>query len=180
MCWGLGRGIKNNPLISQGCSCGSKHAGTAKEGELVVCFWGARHCTRTLTPYVCLGGDIPEQLGPEERREGNTDIPGLTQHGGGYPAGGQLATAAGFAHILPENKHLRTRGPQGCLWALETPRNLRCGFVSGCSGSRSKCSRAHAQGTRGAVQTNTDGFAFCSFTANVATGRAAGQAAASR
>lgn len=35
------------------------------------------------------------------------------------------------------------RGPQGCLWALETPRNLRCGFVSGCSGSRNKCSRAH-------------------------------------
>lgn len=35
------------------------------------------------------------------------------------------------------------RGPQGCLWVLETPRNLRCGFVSGCSGSRSKCSGAH-------------------------------------
>lgn len=96
------------------------------------------------TDPICVSeGDIPEQLGPEERREGNTDIPGLTQHGGGHPAGGQLATAAGFAHILPKNKHLRTRGPQGCLWALETPRNLRCGFVSGCSGSRSKCSRAH-------------------------------------
>lgn len=37
---GLGRGMKKSPLGSQGCSCGSKHAGVAK-GGLGVCFWGA-------------------------------------------------------------------------------------------------------------------------------------------
>lgn len=123
------------------------------------------------TDPICVSGEnIPEQPGPEERREGNTDIPGLTQHGGGCPAEGQLATAAGFAHILPKNKHLQPRGPQGCLWVLERRRNLRCEFVWGCSGSRSERSKAHAQGTGGAVQINTEGFAFCSFMANVGMG----------
>lgn len=27
------------------------------------CFWGARHCTRTLTPYVCLGGTSQSSRG---------------------------------------------------------------------------------------------------------------------
>lgn len=169
VCWGLGRGIKSSPLSSQGCSRGSKHAGTAKGGGCGV-FLGCTTVYQDTDPICVSGENIPEQLGPEERREGNTDIPGLTQHGGGCPAEGQLATAAGFAHILPKNKHLQPRGPQGCLWVLERRRNLRCEFVWGCSGSRSKRSKAHAQGTGGAVQINTEGFAFCSFMANVGMG----------
>lgn len=60
--WRLGRGIKKGPSRSQGCSCVSKHPGVAKEG-LVVCFWGARQCTRTLTPRVCLGGTSQSSCG---------------------------------------------------------------------------------------------------------------------
>lgn len=140
-------------------------------------FLGCMTVYQDTDPICVSGGDIPEQLGPEERREGNTDIPGLTQHGGGHPAGGQLATAAGFAHILPKNKHLRTPGATGVSVGVGNAQEFTLRVCVGLWWIQEQVLQS-TQGTSGAVQTNTDGFAF-SFTANVAMGRAAGQAAAS-
>lgn len=103
----LGRGIKNAPLSSLGCSCGSKHAGIAKVG-LVVWFWGAWQCSRTLTPPVCLRGTSQSSWG----QGGNHG------HSWAHPAEGHPATAAGFAHILPKNKSGQTQEPQECLGGL--------------------------------------------------------------
>lgn len=58
-------------------------------------------------PTCVAGGDIPEQQRGKHKYSW-----------GWIPAEGQLATAAGFAHILPKNKSWQSQEPQGCLWAL--------------------------------------------------------------
>lgn len=132
-------------------------------------FLGCRTRYQDSDPTYVPGGDIPEQLG-QRTREGNTDIPGLTQHGmdtqqkDNWPQLQALPTSS-----LKINNG-RARSHRGVCGRCKQPRNLRCEFVLCCSGSKSRCYEAHAQGTSGAVQINTDGFASCSFMENVEMG----------
>lgn len=89
--------LKLSGVFLQFQACRYCHGGAC--GVFLRCMTGYQD-----TDPICVsGGEIPEQLGQRTREE-NMDILGLTQHKGGYPAEGQLATAAGFAHILPKNK----------------------------------------------------------------------------
>lgn len=135
----------------------------------MVCFWDAGQGTRTVTPHVCLEGTSQSSWARGPGRETQTFL-GLhstgvdTQQKDNWPQLQALPTSS-----LKINNG-RARSHRGVCGRCKQPRNLRCEFVSCCSGSKSRCYEAHAQGTSGAVQINTDGFASCSFMENVEMG----------